>query len=81
MVEFMLMLLLGNMFAMAIVILLIGFMFLLRVMLNLWFDTDFFKRILEWFKRADAKMKQKHAEMEENERTILVVDEDMTGED
>ena len=80
--EFMLTLFLGNIFVMAITILLIGFMFVLRVMLNLWFDTDFFKKIVGWFKEMDERVKRqldkKDRKLEKQIReanTILVIDE------
>lgn len=80
MIEFMLTLLLGNMFAMAIVILLIGFMFVLRVMLNVWFDTDFMKRIVAWFKKSDERLKKKEKEYEEAQSTVLIVEEEDVSE-
>ena len=80
--EFMLTLFLGNIFVMAITILLIGFMFVLRVMLNLWFDTDFFKKIVAWFKTIDERVKRqldkKDKKLEKQIKeanTILVIDE------
>ena len=80
--EFMLTLFLGNIFVMAITILLIGFMFVLRVMLNLWFDTDFFKKIVSWFKEMDERVKRqldkKDKKLEKQIKeanTILVIDE------
>ena len=80
--EFMLTLFLGNIFVMAITILLIGFMFVLRVMLNLWFDTDFFKKVVAWFKNAEAKIERKHEKKEkeiekqiEEANTLLIIDE------
>ena len=80
--EFMLTLFLGNIFVMAITILLIGFMFVLRVMLNLWFDTDFFKKIVSWFKTMDERVKRqldkKDKKLEKQIKeanTILVIDE------
>ena len=80
--EFMLTLFLGNIFVMAITILLIGFMFVLRVMLNLWFDTDFFKKIVGWFKEMDERVKRqldkKDRKLEKQIKeanTILVIDE------
>ena len=80
--EFMLTLFLGNIFVMAITILLIGFMFVLRVMLNLWFDTDFFKKIVSWFKTMDERVKRqldkKDKEIEKQIKeanTLLVIDE------
>ena len=80
--EFMLTLFLGNIFVMAITILLIGFMFVLRVMLNLWFDTDFFKKIVSWFKAMDERVKRqldkKDKKLEKQIKeanTILVIDE------
>ena len=53
MIEFMLTVALGNLLMFAMVILIIGLMFVLRVMLNVWFDTDFMKRIVKWFKEMD----------------------------
>ena len=81
MVEFMLTLFLGNLFVMAVTILLIGFMFVLRVMLNVWFDTDFMKRIVAWFRNADRKLKEKEKANEDEQKTLLIVDEDMEPED
>ena len=78
MIEFMMTIFLGNLFVMAVTILLLGFMFVLRVMLNIWFDTDFMKRITEWFKKQDEKMKRKQEEYEKEQNVLLVVDE---GED
>ena len=82
MTEFMLTLFLGNLFVMALTILLIGFMFVLRVMLNVWFDTDFMKRIVEWFKRMDKRVKvqvdRKNKELEkqvEEAQKLLIIDE------
>ena len=72
--EFMLTLFLGNIFVMAITILLIGFMFVLRVMLNLWFDTDFFKKIVAWFKNTDEKMKKKKINEEKEAKIPLIID-------
>ena len=57
MIEFMLTVALGNLLMFAMVILIIGLMFVLRVMLNVWFDTDFMKRIVAWFKRMDERVK------------------------
>ena len=71
MVEFMANLFLGNIFVMAITILLIGFMFLLRVMLNVWFDTDFFKSIVAWFKKADEKIERRQQIKREREKIRL----------
>ena len=76
MTEFMLTVFLGNLFAMAIVILLIGFMFVLRVMLNVWFDTDFMRTIVAWFKNTDRKLKEKEKEYEDEQNTLLIVDDD-----
>lgn len=59
MVEFMWTIFLTNLFMFAMVILIIGFMFVLRVLLNVWFDTDFFKRIVNWLKNTDEKIKRK----------------------
>ena len=81
--EFMLTLFLGNIFVMAITILLIGFMFVLRVMLNLWFDTDFFKKIVAWFKTMDERIKRqldkKDRKLEkqiEEANQLLIIDEE-----
>ena len=81
--EFMLTLFLGNIFVMAITILLIGFMFVLRVMLNLWFDTDFFKKIVGWFKTMDERIKRqldkKDKKLEkqiEEANQLLIIDEE-----
>ncbi len=71
-----LLLFLGDLLVLALTIFLIGFMFLLRVMLNVWFDTDFFKRIVAWFKSADDKLKAKQMEMEENDRTLYIIEGD-----
>lgn len=57
MIEFMLTVALGNLLMFAMVILIIGLMFVLRVMLNVWFDTDFMKRIVAWFKKMDERVK------------------------
>lgn len=57
MIEFMLTVALGNLLMFAMVILIIGLMFVLRVMLNVWFDTDFMKRIVKWFKQMDERVK------------------------
>lgn len=57
MIEFMLTVALGNLLMFAMVILIIGLMFVLRVMLNVWFDTDFMKRIVTWFKKIDERVK------------------------
>ena len=61
-----LLLVLGDLLVLALTIFLIGFMFLLRVMLNIWFDTDFMKRIVAWCKGIDEK--QKHRQMVRRER-------------
>ena len=61
-----LLLFLGDLLVLALTIFLIGFMFLLRVILNIWFDTDFMKRIMEWCKGIDEK--QKHRQMIRRER-------------
>ena len=81
--EFMLTLFLGNIFVMAITILLIGFMFVLRVMLNLWFDTDFFKKVVAWFKSMDERIKRqldkKDKELEKQigeANQLLIIDEE-----
>lgn len=71
-----LLLFLGDLLVLALTIFLIGFMFLLRVMLNVWFDTDFFKSIVSWFKKADDKLKAKQMEMEKNEKTIYIIEGD-----
>ena len=65
MINFMWTVVLGNMFMFAMVIFIIGFMFVLRVMLNLWFDTDYMKRIVEWCKKTDERVKEKKRIKEE----------------
>lgn len=76
-----LLLFLGDVLVFALTIFLIGFMFLLRVMLNIWFDTDFFKRIEAWFKgineKANAKMRRKNKEIEkqiDEANKLLIID-------
>ena len=71
MIEFMWTVVLGNMFMFAMVIFIIGFMFVLRVMLNVWFDTDFFKSVANWFKKADERIEEKHRIKMEREKIRL----------
>lgn len=71
MIEFMWTIVLGNMFMFAMTILIIGFMFVLRVMLNIWFDTDFFKSVANWFKKADAEIERKKKIREERAKIKL----------
>lgn len=71
MIEFMWTIVLGNMFMFAMTILIIGFMFVLRVMLNIWFDTDFFKSVANWFKKADAEIERKKQIREERAKIKL----------
>lgn len=87
MINFMWTVVLGNMFMFAMVIFILGFMFVLRVMLNLWFDTDFMKRIVEWFKKADERAKEKKrireeklkiAEAEARETWVIEGDKDVS---
>ena len=54
-----LLLFLGDLLVFALTIFMIGFMFLLRTMLNIWFDTDFMKRIVAWFKGVEEKRKHR----------------------
>ena len=68
MIEFMATLFLGNLFVMATTILLIGFMFVLRTVLNVWFDTDFMKRIVKWFKEMDERVKAQQKVKAERQR-------------
>lgn len=68
MIEFMLTVALGNLLMFAMVILIIGLMFVLRVMLNVWFDTDFMKRIVKWFKEMDERVKAQQKKKEERQR-------------
>lgn len=68
MIEFMATLFLGNLFVMATTILLIGFMFVLRTVLNVWFDTDFMKRIVKWFKETDERVKAQQKKKEERQK-------------
>ena len=68
MIEFMLTVALGNLLMFAMVILIIGLMFVLRVMLNVWFDTDFMKRIVAWFKEMDERVKAQQKKKEERQR-------------
>ena len=69
MVEFMMTMFLGNCFIFAMAVLLVGFMYLMRVLCMLWFDTDFGKKILEWITNADARMKHR-AEVRKLRRDI-----------
>lgn len=57
MIEFMITVVLGNLFMFSMTIVVIGMMFVLRVVLNVWFDTDFMKRITAWFKKMDERVK------------------------
>ncbi len=66
MIEFMATLFLGNLFVMATTILLIGFMFVLRTVLNVWFDTDFVEKIAKWFK-AENRIKAEKKKIAEAE--------------
>ena len=68
MIEFMLTVALGNLLMFAMVILIIGLMFVLRVMLNVWFDTDFMKRIVKWFKEMDERVKAQQKKKEERQK-------------
>ena len=68
MIEFMLTVALGNLLMFAMVILIIGLMFVLRVMLNVWFDTDFMTRIVKWFKEMDERVKAQQKKKEERQR-------------
>lgn len=68
MIEFMLTVALGNLLMFAMVILIIGLMFVLRVMLNVWFDTDFMKRIVAWFKQMDERVKAQQKKKEERQK-------------
>lgn len=68
MIEFMLTVALGNLLMFAMVILIIGLMFVLRVMLNVWFDTDFMKRIVAWFKEMDERVKAQQKVKAERQR-------------
>ena len=68
MIEFMLTVARGNLLMFAMVILIIGLMFVLRVMLNVWFDTDFMKRIVKWFKEMDERVKAQQKKKEERQR-------------
>lgn len=77
MVEFMITLVLGNIFVMAIMLLLLGFMFVLRVMLNIWFDTDFFKKLSEWFRKTNERYKAKKKVEEEESHVPIFIDEDI----
>lgn len=81
MIEFMITVVLGNLFMFSMTIVVIGMMFVLRVVLNVWFDTDFMKRITAWFKKMDARVKaqiEKKKKIEEkSEKTIFLIgDED-----
>jgi len=76
MIEFMATLFLGNLFVMATTILLIGFMFVLRTVLNIWFDTDFVEKIAKWFKADKEKNrikaeKKKIAEAEARKTWVI----------
>lgn len=71
MIEFMWTVVLGNMFMFSMVILIIGFMFVLRVMLNIWFNVDFFKSVANWFKKTDERMEEKHRIRMEKEKIKL----------
>lgn len=77
MIEFMITVVLGNLFMFSMTIVVIGMMFVLRVVLNVWFDTDFMKRITAWFKKMDARVKaqlEKKKKIEEkNEKTIFLI--------
>ena len=64
-----LLLFLGDLLVLALTIFLIGFMFLLRVMLNIWFDTDFMKRIVAWCK--DIEKEQKHRQYIRREKKAI----------
>lgn len=68
MIEFMLTVALGNLLMFAMVILIIGLMFVLRVVLNVWFDTDFMKRIVAWFKKMDERVKAQQKVKAERKR-------------
>ena len=68
MIEFMLTVALGNLLMFAMVILIIGLLFVLRVMLNVWFDTDFMKRIVAWFKEMDDRVKAQQKVKAERQR-------------
>lgn len=90
MIEFMLTVALGNLLMFAMVILIIGLMFVLRVMLNVWFDTDFMKRIVAWFKRMDERVKtqqrvkaerQKIKEAEARKTWVIKGDDDVSEQE
>lgn len=90
MIEFMLTVALGNLLMFAMVILIIGLMFVLRVMLNVWFDTDFMKRIVAWFKKMDELVKtqqktkaerQKIKEAEARQTWIIKGDDDVSEQE
>lgn len=90
MIEFMLTVALGNLLMFAMVILIIGLMFVLRVMLNVWFDTDFMKRIVAWFKRMDERTKaqqkvkaerQKIKEAEARQTWVIKGDDDVSEQE
>ena len=70
MIEFMITVVLGNLFMFSMTI-------VLRVVLNVWFDTDFMKRITAWFKKMDARVKaqlEKKKKIEEkSEKTIFLI--------
>jgi predicted membrane protein len=73
MIEFMATLFLGNLFVMATTILLIGFMFVLRTVLNVWFDTDFVDKIAKWFKADKEKKAEKKKIAEAEARKTWVI--------
>jgi len=83
-----LLLFLGDLLVLALTIFLIGFMFLLRVMLNIWFDTDFFKNVVAWFKGIDDKMnakkrkkdKELEKQIEEATKLMFIKEEFEDGE-
>lgn len=90
MIEFMLTVALGNLLMFAMVILIIGLMFVLRVMLNVWFDTDFMKRIVKWFKEMDERVKaqqkvkaerQKIKEAEARQTWVIKGDDDVSEQE
>lgn len=90
MIEFMLTVALGNLLMFAMVILIIGLMFVLRVMLNVWFDTDFMKRIVKWFREMDERVKaqqkvkaerQKIKEAEARETWVIEGEKDVSEQE
>ena len=90
MIEFMITVALGNLLMFAMVILIIGLMFVLRVMLNVWFDTDFMKRIVAWFKKMDERVKaqqkikaerQKIKEAEARKTWVIKGDDDVSEQE